>query len=197
MPSCVSMRRSESNRVVTGEVRGPCCGTHCILSSLCFSPPSCIGPWRIQIPVLCHTLKPWCQPTHPPGASPPSPRELIKSFLLTNSVVSLRRILENKASSSHTQNEVFPMRYLSCSYKWSPGGHLLGLQCACSCLSPQVIHTWLSQPLGLHSRNRRIREDILGRVESFKKVLMKNKNNFNNCVLMNIHFKKKQAFKSS
>lgn len=70
VPSCISMRSSESNTVVTGGVRGPRCGTHCILSSRCFSPPSCIGPWRIQIPVLCHTLKPWCQPTHPPGVSP-------------------------------------------------------------------------------------------------------------------------------
>ena len=98
---------------------------HFTLSSpLCSSPPPCwIGRRRIQIPLLCSKQSfplPWSlgvsQHTHP-GTSLPTPRGLIKSFLLTNYVVSLRGILKNQISPSHNYDEVFPLKHLGCSNK--------------------------------------------------------------------------------
>lgn len=82
-----------------------------------------------------------------PGTLPPTPRELIKSFLLINSVVSLRGILEDKISHQ-AQNEVFPMRCLGCSYKMPPGGHLPALQDAWSRLGLQLLHAQLRRTPG-------------------------------------------------
>lgn len=163
--------------------------------SLYSSPPfSWIDSWRIQIPFL-YPIEASIQSQH--SHLGPTPGELIKPFLLIIPVAPLREILESKISPSHSQNEVFPRRCLGGSHMWSPGGHLLGLQDAWSCLSLQLILIWPSQPLGLHSKTGGFVRIFWEGKEALKTFSWKKTKTINNCVLMNSYSKKKQNLKSS
>ena len=124
-----------------------------------------------------------------PGTSPPTPRGLIKSFFLTNYVVSLRGILRNQISPSHNEEEVFCHEASWLLLQVPPGGYLWGLECAQSCLSLQLPCTQLRPPPGTSFWKQVDLCRYFGKSRKLLKIFKKTKWSFSNCMLMNIHFK--------
>lgn len=106
VPSSASLRRSGSNTVVMGGKGRR--ETHCVRSSLFPSTPHLLlgltpGEAKFLSSITLKPLEPANVPTW--GLTP---RELIKSFLLTDPVVSLRGILEKKSPHLTLRTRPFP-----------------------------------------------------------------------------------------